>query len=106
MFRKKTILSAGASVLASLAGFSARISNPPRYSDKIGPDGTRYDPTRTTSKRTKREHQAHNTRKKTLPAQRPIPLRHLHSAARKRLAAQGFVYAMPVHGGYEGWAKS
>lgn len=109
MFNKKNIFVNGAAFAASLAASASsvplKVLNAFSPKTRKGKDGTDYNPGRTMSKRRKRSYQAHNTRKRHMPSQAPIPLKYLNRPVRERLAAQGFVYAMPVHGGYEGWVK-
>lgn len=107
--RNKTIFATGAALAASLVAGAASV--PFKVLDSFAPgerkgkDGTNFNPGRTMSKRRKRSYQEHNTRKRHMPGQPPIPLKYLNRPVRERLASQGFEYAMPVPGGYEGWAK-
>lgn len=106
MINKRNIFVDGVAAAASLA--AAAVSVPFNVlngfvpGQRKGKDGTDFNPGRTTSKRSKRQYQAHNTRKRHRPDQKPIPIKFMNRPVRDRLAAQGFAFAMPVHGGYEG----
>lgn len=85
--RKSSFL--GAAALGLLAGSGLRVSGVPavRYAKRLGKDGTEYDPTRTTSKETKRKAFRHPTKRKVLEGPDRSGLdhrRHLNSCADKR----------------------